>query len=239
MRVSFSGSGQQYEMRQLSGGQKALVALALIFAIQRCDPAPFYLFDEIDQALDANYRLEVARLIERQANDKQHPTQFITTTFRPEMVSVAHRHYGIALVNKTSNIYPLSKADAENFVLDLLQEEEGAGGAASVPAYNANLRESSKEPLNEYDPDEPAPYEGGEEFGARPLDDDDEDETAERAAPRAVEEETGVRLEGASSDEDDSDEDGPFAKPSKGSTKKKTKAVTKQVQGERRKVRVA
>lgn len=38
-------------MSQLSGGQKAVVALALIFAIQRCDPAPFYLFDEIDQVL--------------------------------------------------------------------------------------------------------------------------------------------------------------------------------------------
>ena len=37
------------EMNQLSGGQKSLVALALIFAIQKCDPAPFYLFDEIDQ----------------------------------------------------------------------------------------------------------------------------------------------------------------------------------------------
>lgn len=61
MRVSFSGAGQQYQMSQLSGGQKALVALALIFAIQRCDPAPFYLFDEIDQALDANYRAGVAR----------------------------------------------------------------------------------------------------------------------------------------------------------------------------------
>lgn len=39
-------------MKQLSGGQKTVVALALIFAIQRCDPAPFYLFDEIDAALD-------------------------------------------------------------------------------------------------------------------------------------------------------------------------------------------
>ncbi|NDD93271.1 hypothetical protein EBZ37_14470, partial [bacterium] len=61
VRVAFTSSGQQVEMNQLSGGQKALVALALIFAIQRCDPAPFYLFDEIDQALDANYRAEVAR----------------------------------------------------------------------------------------------------------------------------------------------------------------------------------
>jgi structural maintenance of chromosome 3 (chondroitin sulfate proteoglycan 6) len=36
------------------------VALALIFAIQRCDPAPFYLFDEIDANLDAQYRAAVA-----------------------------------------------------------------------------------------------------------------------------------------------------------------------------------
>ena len=43
-------------MEQLSGGQKTLVALAFILAIQRCDPAPFYLFDEVDAALDADYR---------------------------------------------------------------------------------------------------------------------------------------------------------------------------------------
>jgi ATPase subunit of ABC transporter with duplicated ATPase domains len=49
-QVSFTGQGDRYLMQQLSGGQKALVALALIFSIQRCDPAPFYLFDEVDQA---------------------------------------------------------------------------------------------------------------------------------------------------------------------------------------------
>lgn len=50
VQVSF-GMGETMSMKQLSGGQKTLVALALIFAIQRCDPAPFYLFDEIDAAL--------------------------------------------------------------------------------------------------------------------------------------------------------------------------------------------
>ncbi len=50
------------DMQQLSGGQKSLVALTLIFAIQKCDPAPFYLFDEIDQALDAQHRKAVAGL---------------------------------------------------------------------------------------------------------------------------------------------------------------------------------
>lgn len=61
IRVSFSGSNAEMkDMQQLSGGQKSLVALAFIFAIQKCDPAPFYLFDEIDQALDPQHRRAVA-----------------------------------------------------------------------------------------------------------------------------------------------------------------------------------
>ena len=59
--MSFTGNkAEMRDMQQLSGGQKSLVALTLIFAIQKCDPAPFYLFDEIDQALDSNHRKAVA-----------------------------------------------------------------------------------------------------------------------------------------------------------------------------------
>ena len=50
-------------MKQLSGGQKTVLALALIFAIQRCDPAPFYLFDEIDAALDPQYKTAVGSIL--------------------------------------------------------------------------------------------------------------------------------------------------------------------------------
>ena len=50
------------ELFQLSGGQRTLVALALIFAIQKSNPAPFYLFDEIDAALDQEKRKAVASM---------------------------------------------------------------------------------------------------------------------------------------------------------------------------------
>ena len=150
IEVSFSSPStsdgpQVFEMQQLSGGQKALVALALIFAIQRCDPAPFYLFDEIDQALDANYRAGVARLIHNQANDTEAPAQFITTTFRPELVAAADQCYGIALQNKVSNIYPLEKREAETFVTNLMTEEEAVGVTAvsNVASYSATTASRS------------------------------------------------------------------------------------------------
>lgn len=52
IKTSFVGSEATTVMSQLSGGQKTVVAVSLLFAIQRCDPAPFYIFDEIDAALD-------------------------------------------------------------------------------------------------------------------------------------------------------------------------------------------
>jgi structural maintenance of chromosome 3 (chondroitin sulfate proteoglycan 6) len=80
-QVSFNSKADEGQrIQQLSGGQKSLVALAtgkfaydlfllserahllivVVFAIQKCDPAPFYLFDEIDANLDDQYRTAVA-----------------------------------------------------------------------------------------------------------------------------------------------------------------------------------
>lgn len=125
VKVRFSRSSENFLMSQLSGGQKALVAMALIFAIQRCDPAPFYLFDELDQALDSTYRAAVASLIKRQASpsssdDKEdengnarESTQFICSTFRPELVAAANRCFGISHQNKVSSLHLLSKNDGK------------------------------------------------------------------------------------------------------------------------------
>ena len=84
------GAGEVLSLKALSGGQKTVVALALIFAIQRCDPAPFYLFDEIDAALDPAYRTTVARMLAAQAADAANPAQFIVTTFHPQARGVNH-----------------------------------------------------------------------------------------------------------------------------------------------------
>ncbi|GBC02132.1 hypothetical protein RclHR1_04470011 [Rhizophagus clarus] len=113
IKVSFnSKTDEGLRMQQLSGGQKSLVALTLIFAIQQCDPAPFYLFDEIDAALDAQYRTAVASMIHELCDNGQ----FITTTFRPEMLANADKFYGVTFSNKVSRVSAISKDDALNFI---------------------------------------------------------------------------------------------------------------------------
>ncbi|CAO2840950.1 unnamed protein product [Amaranthus hypochondriacus] len=114
VKVSFTGQGDTQSMKQLSGGQKTVVALALIFAIQRCDPAPFYLFDEIDAALDPQYRTAVGNMIRRLAD--QANTQFITTTFRPELVKVADKIYGVTHHKRVSRVNVVSKDEALQFI---------------------------------------------------------------------------------------------------------------------------
>lgn len=89
-----------------------LCALALVFAIQASDPAPFYLFDEIDANLDAQYRTAVANML----SESSEQGQFICTTFRPEMLLVAEKCYGVGYINKTSSIDAVSRDHALEFV---------------------------------------------------------------------------------------------------------------------------
>lgn len=115
MKVSFSSTGEAYLLQQLSGGQKSIVALALIFSIQRLDPAPFYLFDEIDANLDATHRQAVANLIRKQANLG---TQFVTTTFRPEFVNAGDMWYGVTHKKKVSSVQEVGRDVALTFITD-------------------------------------------------------------------------------------------------------------------------
>jgi structural maintenance of chromosome 3 (chondroitin sulfate proteoglycan 6) len=113
---------------QLSGGQKSLLALALIFAIQLVDPAPFYLFDEIDANLDAAARTAVAGLIHDLADPERAgvlggenaraapPAQFITTTFRPEMLKHADTFFGVSFAGRVSRVDEISGEQALEFI---------------------------------------------------------------------------------------------------------------------------
>ena len=115
----------------LANVAQGLCALTLIFAIQASDPAPFYIFDEIDANLDAQYRTAVAEHLESLASadaggrrrkgrsggdETSQGGQFICTTFRPEMLHVAEKCYGVTFASNISRIDPVSRERALEFV---------------------------------------------------------------------------------------------------------------------------
>ena len=80
----------------LSGGEKALTAIALLFAIQNLKPSPFCLLDEIEAALDESNVGRFARYLQRLSKN----TQFIVITHRRGSMAAADRLYGITMQEK-------------------------------------------------------------------------------------------------------------------------------------------
>ncbi len=83
-------------MMQLSGGEKALSAIALLFAIQSLKPSPFCLLDEIEAALDDSNVTRYAKYLNKLTKD----TQFIVITHRKGTMEAADVLYGITMQEK-------------------------------------------------------------------------------------------------------------------------------------------
>ena len=83
-------------MMQLSGGEKALTAIALLFAIQALKPSPFCLLDEIEAALDDSNVTRFASYLNKLTKN----TQFIVITHRRGTMAAADRLYGITMQEK-------------------------------------------------------------------------------------------------------------------------------------------
>jgi len=80
----------------LSGGEKALTALALVFSIQKYLPAPFYALDEVDASLDTMNVERIAEMVKKQSAN----TQFLVVSHRRPMIEAAVRTIGVTQKEK-------------------------------------------------------------------------------------------------------------------------------------------
>lgn len=97
IRIIASPPGKKLQnMMQMSGGEKALTAIALLFAIQSLKPSPFCLLDEIEAALDDANVKRYAQYLNNLTKD----TQFIIITHRRGTMNAADVLYGITMQEK-------------------------------------------------------------------------------------------------------------------------------------------
>ena len=88
------------DIKSLSGGEKTLTAIAFIFAVQEYDPAPFYIFDEVDAALDKKNSEQLALLVKNYSKK----AQYIIISHNDSVISEADNLYGVSM-----NEYGISK----------------------------------------------------------------------------------------------------------------------------------
>jgi chromosome segregation protein len=112
-------------LESMSGGEKALTALAFIFAVQTVDAQPFYILDEIDAALDPMNVRRVAKLLHRMSRSvgeesdgkdkkpkKSTPgAQFLVISHRDILMAWADRLYGCTNVKGLSSVFSIQMSD--------------------------------------------------------------------------------------------------------------------------------
>ncbi len=115
IRINSQPPGKKLQnMMQLSGGEKSLTAIALLFAIQNLKPSPFCLLDEIEAALDDANVVRFAEYLHKLTKN----TQFIVISHRRGTMTAADRLYGITMQEKG-----VSALVSVNLIEDKLDQE--------------------------------------------------------------------------------------------------------------------
>ena len=100
-------------LTMMSGGERALVAIALLFAIQINRPAPFCILDEIDAPLDDSNVYKFSKFLEEMSSS----VQFITITHRRGTIESSKYIYGVTMQEKgISNIVSMEFKEALDYI---------------------------------------------------------------------------------------------------------------------------
>jgi chromosome segregation protein len=92
LKVRITGT-KFLDIKSLSGGEKTMAAIAFIFAVQEYDPAPFYILDEVDAALDKKNSEQLAQLIKNYSRK----AQYIIISHNDGVISEADTLYGVSM----------------------------------------------------------------------------------------------------------------------------------------------
>jgi chromosome segregation protein len=98
-----TGHGKYFDVKSLSGGEQTLVALSLIFGIQELKPYYFYIFDEIDAALDKRNSERLADLLKKYMQKGQ----YIVISHNDEVISNSTNLYGVSMNEGVSKVISL------------------------------------------------------------------------------------------------------------------------------------
>lgn len=104
VKVAF-GDVWKESLAELSGGQRSLVALSLILALLRYNPAPIYILDEVDAALDQNHTTNIGRMIKENFPD----SQFIIVSLKDDMFNNANVLFKTRFVDGSSTVVRTAK----------------------------------------------------------------------------------------------------------------------------------
>ena len=105
LRVAFNGVWKK-SLAELSGGQSSLLALSLILALLRYKPAPIYIFDEIDAALDLSHTANLGLMLKQEFPE----SQFVVISLKDGMFSNANVLYRVSYVDGSSKVERLTKS---------------------------------------------------------------------------------------------------------------------------------
>jgi chromosome segregation protein len=101
------------DIKSLSGGEKTITAIAFIFAVQEFNPASFYIFDEVDAALDILNAEKLGKLIKNYSGN----AQYIVVSHSEYLIQSADIIYGVTMNDyKISDVVSLDLRDMKEYV---------------------------------------------------------------------------------------------------------------------------
>lgn len=109
LKVGFSGAWKE-SLTELSGGQRSLLALSLILALLKYHPAPLYILDEIDSALDLSHTQNIGLMIRKYFQN----SQFLIVSLKEGLFQNANVLFKVSFVDSRSTVKRFQVRKNEN-----------------------------------------------------------------------------------------------------------------------------